>query len=72
MENMSVVVAVIAVVLAIFLLIREFWCWYFKVNKVLEQVEIIALRLETLNIQIETQEILLSRIRDELSQSVRR
>jgi predicted nuclease with TOPRIM domain len=36
------VILAILIAIAIFLLIRELWCWYFKTNKVLASTEILA------------------------------
>jgi len=38
----------LAIVFVFFLLIREFWCWYFKINKVVQLLESIDASLRTL------------------------
>jgi len=39
---------ILAILLAFFLLIREFWCWYFKINRVVKLLESIDASLRTL------------------------
>jgi TM2 domain-containing membrane protein YozV len=68
MDNMFGVLMAIAVIFLFFLFIREFWCWYFKSNKVIEKLAIIDLRLDTLNVQMSTQEMQLENIQRELRQ----
>ncbi len=38
----------LVILLAFFLLIREFWCWYFKLNKIVRLLESIDASLRTL------------------------
>ena len=49
-------------VVVIFLVIREFWCWYFKSNNVLDKIKIIDIRLDTLTVQLQSLELQLRRI----------
>ncbi|MBO5667951.1 MAG: hypothetical protein J6S43_02380 [Lentisphaeria bacterium] len=35
-----------SIVLILFLVIRAFWCWYFKVNEVLEKLDEISRKLD--------------------------
>lgn len=41
METVSTII-LIAIIVVVFLLLREFWCWYFKINKVVSLLEQIA------------------------------
>ncbi len=38
METVSSIIF-IAIIVVVFLLLREFWCWYFKINKITELLE---------------------------------
>lgn len=38
MGNINLMIAVV-VVFGIFLLLREFWCWYFKINKIAQLLD---------------------------------
>ena len=55
------------VVVAVFLVIREFWCWYFKSNNVLDRIKVIDIRLDTLTIQLQSLELQLRRIEDTMN-----
>jgi len=39
---------VLAIAFLFFLVIREFWCWYFKINRVVKLLESIDASLRTL------------------------
>jgi hypothetical protein len=39
---------IFAIALVFFLVIREFWCWYFKINRVVRLLESIEASLRTL------------------------
>ena len=54
-------------VVVIFLVIREFWCWYFKSNNVLDKIKIIDIRLDTLTVQLQSLELQLRRIETTLN-----
>ena len=45
---MPLLVIYIIVFLAVFLITREFWCWYYKTNTIKEQLEEISTRLAEL------------------------
>lgn len=38
----------LAIIIALFLTLREFWCWYWKINKALELLESIDRSLKQL------------------------
>ena len=42
----SLVLVYVLVIIAVFLLIREFWCWYFKINRIVRALERIAVAAE--------------------------
>lgn len=37
MNNINLIVSIFVVII-IFLLLREFWCWYFKINKITQLI----------------------------------
>ena len=48
-NSMMYVIIVIAVCILIFMVTREFWCWYFKINKNNELLEQILNELKKVN-----------------------
>ena len=38
METITLIL-LIAFIVIVFLMLREFWCWYFKINKITELLE---------------------------------
>jgi hypothetical protein len=51
MDNIIVIIIFIAISVAVFLITREFWCWYWKINQKLRTLESIDRRLEDLQRQ---------------------
>lgn len=49
MDNLTLFLTIISVVLLIFALIREVICWYFKINQHLENQQKIISELKNLN-----------------------
>lgn len=41
-----IIIIVVIVVISIFLLLREFWCWYWKINRRVDTLEKINMNLE--------------------------
>ena len=37
--NLIAPLVVVIIVIALFLVLREFWCWYFKINRVIKLLE---------------------------------
>jgi hypothetical protein len=42
MEQVPQILGIIAVSFIIFLVCRELWCWYWKINRIVELLETIA------------------------------
>ena len=49
MDDIIIVLLVIGVMIAVFLLLREFWCWYWKISHRLQKLDNIEKSLEELN-----------------------
>ena len=49
MEDIIVVLIAAAILIGIFLILREFWCWYWKINHRLNKLESIERELVELN-----------------------
>lgn len=53
MNDASVVFIAIAITIAVFLVLREFWTWYWKINKLIQgQAETNRLLNKLLNVQL--------------------
>lgn len=55
MEDIIVIIIFIAISIVVFLITREFWCWYWKINQKLRTLESIDRRLEDLQSRIMNQ-----------------
>lgn len=55
MDDIIVIIVFIAISIVVFLFLREFWCWYWKINQKLRTLESIDRRLEDLQRQIMNQ-----------------
>jgi hypothetical protein len=48
--SIPVMIITIGIVFLVFLILREFWCWYMKQNKIISLLEKILEELKTKNI----------------------
>ena len=55
MDDIIIIIIFIAISIVVFLITREFWCWYWKINQKLRTLESIDRRLEELQRQIMNQ-----------------
>ncbi|MBO7329578.1 MAG: hypothetical protein J6W00_12505 [Lentisphaeria bacterium] len=46
MESLSVVIFTLVVIGVIFLIARELWCWYWKINTIIEKLNEISEKLD--------------------------
>ncbi len=52
LDNVLILVTGFAVTLAVFLVLREFWCWYFKINAHLANQQKIIRLMESQDLHI--------------------
>jgi len=55
MDDLIVIIFFIAIGIVVFLITREFWCWYWKINQKLRTLDSIDRRLEDLQRQMMNQ-----------------
>ena len=46
MENLLAVIIILVIVFGIFLIAREFSCWYWKINTIIEKLDEISKKLD--------------------------
>lgn len=46
MENLLVAVITLVIIVGIFLVARELWCWYWKINTIIEKLDEISKKLD--------------------------